>query len=177
MWKVPHSLVFPLISRSLRASPKWEHTSCPGTAADLVLYSQGSISVSSNTLSHFYCSFRNLPVFLFFFFFFAGSGFSFLICSADVHACIFLKKHGLFVMLGELGREELDAVLISPLKQNLPYCGDNLPFLVDSNLHSKCISGHHSFTCFRSIWVAQTPSLSGTDIKIYAHINFYLGPD
>lgn len=29
--------------------------------------------------------------FFFFFFFFAGSGFSFLICSADVHACIFLK--------------------------------------------------------------------------------------
>ena len=37
-WKVLHSLVLPLISRSLRASPKWEHTSCPDTAADLVLF-------------------------------------------------------------------------------------------------------------------------------------------
>lgn len=113
----------------------------------------------------------------FFFFFFCRE--RFLIPDLQCWcACLhFFKKHGLFVMLAELGREELDAVLISPLKQNLPYCGDNLPFLVDSNLHSKCISGHHSFTCFRSIWVAQTPSLSGTDIKIYAHINFYLGPD
>ena len=105
--------MLPLIPRSLRASPKREHTLCPGTAADLVLFLKKAFQYLPIPSP---ISAAASEIYQFFFFFFAGSCFSFLIYSADVHVCIIsFLKHGLFVTLGELGRGELDAVFISPL--------------------------------------------------------------